>query len=132
MNRLVRTSLLAISLFLLGGGIAASQAWAQPAASKRAAPKRARLQAAQTVVLTVTAEGFVPAKAKIRADRPVKLLVTRKMQRTCATEIVLKDYGIKKALPLNKPVAITFTPRGPGRIRFACAMDMISGELLAE
>jgi plastocyanin domain-containing protein len=102
------------------------------ARAESAPAKRSPKKPVQTVALTVKAEGFVPAKVKIRADRPVKLLVTRQVQRTCATEIVLKDYGIKKELPLNQPVEITFTPRGPGRIRFACAMDMIAGELLAE
>ena len=32
----------------------------------------------------------------------------------------------------KKPVSVTFTPTAPGPIRYACAMDMVAGELVAE
>jgi plastocyanin domain-containing protein len=87
---------------------------------------------AQRVQIAVTADGFVPELTKIKVDEPVTLLVTRTVERTCATEIVIKEYGINKPLPLNETVEVTFTPKKPGKIRFACAMDMIAGELVAE
>jgi plastocyanin domain-containing protein len=68
----------------------------------------------------------------VKAGRPVRLVVTRTVERTCATDIVIKDFGIKKALPLNRPVEVRLTPRKPGAIRYACAMDMFTGTLLAE
>ncbi len=86
----------------------------------------------QVVELSVTNEGFVPAKAVVKAGKPVTLVVTRKTERTCATEIVIKDFGIKKDLPLNQTVTVTFTPKKPGSVRYACAMDMIAGTLTAE
>jgi len=86
----------------------------------------------QVIEMSVTSEGFVPAEMKVKAGRPVTLAVTRKVERTCATDIVVKDFGISKPLPLNEPVEVTFTPAKPGKIRFACAMDMIAGELVAE
>lgn len=82
------------------------------------------------VVMTVTKKGFEPASVRVKAGQPLKLVVTRRTNSTCATEIVLKDYGIHQALPLNKPVEIRFTPRTEGTIRYACAMDMIAGELI--
>jgi len=33
---------------------------------------------------------------------------------------------------MNKPVELNFTPTKPGKIRFACAMDMIAGEIVVE
>lgn len=86
----------------------------------------------QVIEMAVTSEGFVPAKIKAKAGQPVRLVVTRKTERTCATEIAVKEYGIKTALPLNKAVDVTFTPTKAGEVRYACGMDMIAGVLLVE
>ena len=86
----------------------------------------------QVVKLEVTADGFVPASFKVRAGQPVKLIVTRKVERTCATDIVIKDLKISAPLPLNKAVELNFTLDKPGKVRFACAMDMIAGEIVVE
>jgi plastocyanin domain-containing protein len=84
------------------------------------------------VEIAVTSEGFVPALTKVKVGEPVTLVVTRKVERTCATEIVIKDFKVSKPLPLSQAVEVTLTPSKPGKIRFACAMDMIAGELLVE
>ncbi|GEJ57748.1 cupredoxin domain-containing protein [Anaeromyxobacter diazotrophicus] len=86
---------------------------------------------AQTVELAVTSEGFVPAEVTVKHGKPVKLVVTRKVERTCATEIVMKDFGVNQPLPLNQPVTVTVTPKKAGEYRFACGMDMIAGVLKA-
>ncbi|HJW75828.1 MAG TPA: cupredoxin domain-containing protein, partial [Thermoleophilia bacterium] len=86
----------------------------------------------QRIVITVTKNGFEPASVHLKAGKPVRLVVTRRVERTCATDIVVKEYGIKKPLPLNKPVEVRFTPRKSGAIRYACAMDMIAGSLIVE
>jgi plastocyanin domain-containing protein len=62
---------------------------------------------------------------------PVTLVVTRKTDRTCAKEIVIKEYGIRRQLPLGKPISIEFTPES-GQVGYACGMDMITGVLLVE
>ncbi len=87
---------------------------------------------AEVVNVAVTSNGFVPARIRVKAGRPVKLVVTRKVEQTCATEIVMKDFGVDQALPLEAPVAVTITPTKPGEYRFACAMNMIGGVLYAE
>lgn len=86
----------------------------------------------QRIVITVTRNGFEPASVHLKAGQPVRLVVTRTVERTCATDIVVSEFGIKKPLPLNKPVDVRFTPRKPGAIRYACAMDMIAGSLIVE
>jgi plastocyanin domain-containing protein len=112
--------------------ILAVVALAWSAGSLSAEPhKHAKLQE-QVVTIEVTAEGFVPAQVKVKAGQPVKLVVTRKTDRTCAKEIVIKDFGVNKPLPLNQPVEITFTPTRPGQVRYACGMDMIAGVILVE
>ncbi len=89
-------------------------------------------KAGQPIEITVTSDGFVPANIKVKQGRPVKLVVTRKTERTCATEIVIKDQGINQKLPLNQPVVVAFTPKKAGQLRYACGMDMISGVIVVE
>ncbi len=84
----------------------------------------------RTVEMAVTEDGFVPSKVKASKGEKVRLVVTRKTDRTCAKEIVIKGYGIDQPLPLNKPVTVELTPKASGEIKYACGMDMISGVLL--
>lgn len=107
----------------------ASLGRADPNPSK---PAKAQPPRTQLIELSVTSEGFVPSEVKVLAGRPVKLVVTRKVGQTCATEIVIKDLGINKPLPLNQPVVIEFTPAKPGRIPFSCGMGMITGVIIVQ
>ena len=86
----------------------------------------------QRVAIAVTPNGFEPASVHLQAGQPVRLVVTRKVERTCVTDIVVSEFGIRKPLPLNKPVVVRFTPRRAGTIRYACAMDMVAGSLIVE
>jgi len=99
----------------------------QPPATAPAAP-----QAGKAIEIQVTGEGFVPASIKVRKGQKVRLVVTRRTDRTCATEIVIRDQGINRKLPLNQPVTVEFTPVKSGQIRYACGMDMISGVIVVE
>jgi plastocyanin domain-containing protein len=82
--------------------------------------------------MAVTSEGFVPATVHLKRGERIRLQVTRKTNRTCATEIVIKDLGINQPLPLDQAVTVEFTPRKAGQLRYACAMDMITGVLVVD
>ena len=127
------TSSKLVAVFVVGAWIAlaacAGDTHAEATRSKRAA---GRPQRAQEIQLSVTSAGFVPATVTATAGKPVTLSVTRTAERTCATHIVIKDFGIHKPLPLNQAVRVTFTPARPGRLRYACAMDMIAGVIVVE
>jgi plastocyanin domain-containing protein len=99
---MAKTILASISIFVALVAVAGASALAKPADSQKGQE--------QVVTMQVTSEGFVPAQVKVKAGQPVKLIVTRKTDVTCAKEIVIKDFGINKPLPLNQPVEITFTP----------------------
>ncbi len=88
--------------------------------------------AAQTVKIEVTRDGFVPATITVKAGQPVTLEVTRKVERTCATEIVMKDLKVNQPLPLDRTVQVKRAALKPGTYRFACGMDMIAGVLKVE
>lgn len=88
--------------------------------------------ASNSVDVAVTEKGFEPSVIKAAVGQPITLHVTRKTDRTCATEIVIKSAGIHQPLPLNQTVAVTVTPKEKGELRFACAMDHIAGKLVVE
>ena len=69
---------------------------------------------ARTIDMSVTEKGFEPSKITVKKGEP------------------LKDAGIRKELPLDKAVAIDFTPAKSGEIRYVCGMDNITGVLLVE
>ena len=77
--------------------------------------------------VAVTENGFEPSRLKVNQGEKVRLVVIRRTDSTCAKEIVIKDHGIEQQLPLNKAVAVEFTPRKSGEIRYACGMDHVSG-----
>jgi plastocyanin domain-containing protein len=88
--------------------------------------------AARTVDLAVTEKGFEPDKVEVKRGEPVHLVVTRKTDATCAKELVIRDQGIRKELPLNQPVSIEFTPQRAGEIKYACGMGMLAGVLVVQ
>jgi plastocyanin domain-containing protein len=95
--------------------------------ARRPATAPADKNGMRTVEVTVTSKGFEPADVKVKAGHPVRLVVTRKTDKTCAKEIILDDLGINQPLPLDTPVTVEFTPSESGTLRYACAMDHISG-----
>ena len=86
----------------------------------------------QTINLSVTEKGFVPDKISVKPGTYVILKVIRKTDSTCATEIKIAEKKIKKDLPFNKEITVDIGVLEKGKIRFACAMDMISGFIVVE
>ena len=84
----------------------------------------------QTANVRVGDAAFEPAMITLRRGVPARLTFTRVSDKTCATEVVFPDYGIKQALPLNQGVAIEFTPQKAGEVAFACGMGMLKGMLM--
>lgn len=81
----------------------------------------------RTFEIAVTEDGFEPSRVKVKKGEKVKFVVTRTTDRTCAKEIVMKQVGIEKPLPLGQPVTVEFTPAKSGEVRYACGMDHVSG-----
>ncbi|WP_224243956.1 cupredoxin domain-containing protein [Hyalangium gracile] len=104
-------------------------------AAAAAAPAQARKpgDGPRVITLSVTEKGYEPSPITLKKDEPVKLVVTRTTDHTCATELVMKDYNINTPLPLNQPVEIAFTPNKSGTLTYGCAMgQMISGAFMVE
>ena len=83
----------------------------------------------RVVEMAVTEKGFEPSKVKVKKGEKVRLVVTRKTNATCATEIIIAEHGINKELPLDKAVTVELTPKKSGEIRYACGMGHVAGIL---
>lgn len=122
------------SVALLVVALAASSACSKDASSTSSAPPPSTAApGARRIEITVTEKGYEPSPISVERGQPVELVITRKTEMTCATDIVIKEHGIKKELPLGQPVSITFTPEKSGELRYGCSMEqMISGVLMVK
>ncbi len=110
-----------IILTAIIGMFGAASGFAQTGKSK---PK---LQSAR---IEISENGYRPDSIKLRRGVPAKLTFIRTTDATCGTEIVIPNYAINKALPLNVPVVVNFNPRRSGEFAFTCGMGMLRGKLV--
>ena len=96
-----------------------------PAGALADTPKQPR-----RITLAVTEKGFEPDKVVVKKGEPVVLVFTRKVEKTCTKEVVIRiddKQKLEKKLPLNKPVEIAVTFPKAGELAYACAMNMDKG-----
>lgn len=89
--------------------------------------KAARSQSAKVVIGNY---GYDPASIRLKRGVPAKVTFLRVSESTCATEVLFADYGIRRELPLNQAVIVSFTPRKAGEFAFTCGMNMHRGKLI--
>jgi len=93
---------------------------------------------APEVRIAVTDDGFQPQVARVARGRPVTLLITRRSDHTCATEVVFENGGARVELPLGREVRVELpalgdaAKPGPDTLRYACGMDMFQGMIVAK
>lgn len=92
-----------------------------------AAPLTVHGAGPRTIDLEVTEKGFEPNRVKVTKGEPLKLVITRKTDATCAKEITIPAENIRAALPLDKPVTLAFTPKKSGDLEYSCGIGMIGG-----
>ena len=112
-------------------GVVAAMFATTPALAADAASREKQAKG-RKVEVSVTKDGFVPAEIPAKKGEVLNLVVTRKVERTCATELVQKDQGVNAPLPLEKPVLVTLTAPREGRLRFSCAHGHISGDIVTQ
>ncbi len=86
----------------------------------------------QTAKVTITEQGYTPASIKLRSGVPARITFLRTTDATCATEVVISEYGINRSLPLNQSVVVSFTPKKAGEFTFTCGMNMMRGKLIVQ
>jgi plastocyanin domain-containing protein len=85
--------------------------------------------------VTASEHGFSPdslAISKGAAGSLATVSFVRTTDQTCATEVVFPELDIKRALPLNQPVAINVPSDSARTLTFQCGMGMYKGALLVK
>ena len=86
----------------------------------------------QTARIEITTKGYQPTSLKLRRGVRARVTFLRTTDATCVKEIVLPDFNIRRALPLNQPVVVSFTPTKRGSFTFVCGMNMMRGQLIVQ
>lgn len=86
----------------------------------------------QTARVLITESGYSRTSIKLRRGVPTTITFLRQTDSTCAKEVVISAYGIRRTLPLNTPVAVSFTPARSGEFNFTCGMNMHRGKILVQ
>lgn len=122
-------------MFCLAIAVAVGAGCAKEPPPKAKAPAPPTAATNGRVEISVTDKGFQPKNVSVPKGEPVTLVFTRRTEKTCATEIILEVEGqekIERKLPLNEAVEVTATFPKAGELRYACAMDMISGVITVQ
>lgn len=88
--------------------------------------------AVQSVTVTLGEGGYQPSSLRLRRGVPARLTFVRKIEETCGKEIAIPEYNIRRALPLNEPVTVEFTPAKSGEFNFTCGMGMLRGTVIVQ
>lgn len=84
------------------------------------------------VEIEVGAMGYTPSEVTVAAGEPLTLVFTRVTDEGCGDELVIASQDIRRDLPLNEAVEVTFTPSEAGNLRFTCGMDMFDGTIVVQ
>lgn len=124
---MMRKKILLVAVCLALGAANTFPAAAQGLKRGRTARKRSAFQSA---TVTLGEAGYQPSRLKLRRGVPARLTFVRKIEETCGKEIAIPDYNIRRALPLNEPVTVEFTPTRAGEFNFTCGMGMLRGTVI--
>lgn len=107
-----------VNWFFLGGK-------GRPAVAAAAAP-------GGVVDVTVVIDGgYTPSTIEVAAQSRVRLTLDRREDNPCSEEIVIPDFGIRKAVPAHAKTSVEFIAT-PGRHEFSCGMGMLHGAIIAK
>jgi Cu+-exporting ATPase len=98
---------------------------------RRAVFAAAARSGAQTVTVVVQG-GYKPDLIVARRGVPLKMIFDRREESPCSDEIVVPEFGIRRALPAHATTELTLTPERAGEFEFTCGMNMLHGKILVE
>jgi len=74
--------------------------------------------------------GYSPARVRVEAGRPVRLVFDRQETSRCSEELLIPAFGVRQPLPAGQETVVEFTPTAAGTFPFTCGMEMLRGELV--
>jgi plastocyanin domain-containing protein len=82
--------------------------------------------------VTVRVEGgYSPSTIEVPAGARLRMTFDRREDNPCSEEVVIPDFGIRRALPANVKTTLELTVT-PGRHEFACGMGMLRGAIIGK
>ena len=75
--------------------------------------------------------GYSPSVIEVPAGSRVRMRLDRREDNPCSDELVIPDFGIRRALPAFKTTVVEFTAT-PGTHEFKCGMGMLHGSIVAK
>lgn len=115
----MRIALIVLALFTVAVTVACNQ-------------QRQSTTGPRVVQLAVTDGGFEPARVEVPRGQPFTLVITRKTDQTCATEILIPALNERRALPLNQAVRIEVPKGVADTLNYVCGMHMFGGTVAAK
>ena len=82
-----------------------------------------------TISISVDA-GYSPSIIAVKKGQLVTLKIHRIDPSDCLDQLIIPQWNIVKALPLNKEISVTFTPDAVGEFPFHCGMNMFHGRIV--
>jgi plastocyanin domain-containing protein len=84
------------------------------------------------VDVTVRVEGgYTPSTIEVPAGSRVRMTLDRREDNPCSDEIVIPDFGVRRALPAFATTVVEFTATA-GRHEFSCGMGMLHGAIIGK
>jgi manganese oxidase len=87
---------------------------------------------ADAIKVTVSKDGYTPAKLTVKAGQPVKLAFTRTDEENCGGTVLFPKLKISAKLPVGQTVLVELPAQEKGELSFACGMNMLKGSLVIE
>lgn len=84
----------------------------------------------QEIEVRVSKDGYSPSTIQLKKGVHTHITFLRTDEKNCGGEVVFPELGIKKELPLGKPVVVELMPDKESEIRFICGMGMYRGKIL--
>ena len=75
--------------------------------------------------------GYSPSVIEVPAGSRVRMTLDRREDNPCSDDIVIPDFGIRRALPAFTQTVVEFTAT-PGAHEFKCGMGMLHGSIVAK
>jgi plastocyanin domain-containing protein len=88
--------------------------------------------AGEPVDVAVRVEGgYSPSVIEVPAGARVRMTFDRRENNPCSDELVIADFGIRRALPAFAKTVVELTVT-PGRHEFTCGMGMLHGAIVGK
>jgi Cu+-exporting ATPase len=85
-------------------------------------------EGAQRIEIAVRG-GYSPDRIVVRRGVPLTLVFDRQEDNPCSDEVVLPEFGIRRALPAFARTSIEVVPQRVGEFPFSCGMNMLHGTI---